>query len=112
MMHNAKLKHVSDTSVFFQSIAGFAIAVLVMLGAGGTVYNLVAPDGWLAPIFGRSLAGGLAAILALLIIGLCGWLTRNWISVGSRNRHSELFVYGFAAAGALYAFQFLTKGGL
>lgn len=112
MMHNAKLKQVSDTSVFFQSIAGFAIAVLVMLGAGGTVYNLVAPEGWLARIFGRSLSGGLAAILALLIIGLCGWLTRHWISVGSRNRHSELFVYAFAAVGTLYAFQWFTRGGL
>ncbi|MEK6243052.1 MAG: hypothetical protein AABM33_01005 [Pseudomonadota bacterium] len=111
-MEHVRVKPVSDTSAFFQTIAGFVIAALVMLGVGGTVYNLVAPGGWLAHIFGGSLAGGLAAILALLIIGLCAWLTRNWISVGSRNRHSELFVYGFAAAGALYAFQFLTKGGL
>ena len=110
MMHNAKLKHVSDTSVFFQSIAGFAIAVLVMLGAGGTVYNLVAPDGWLAPIFGRSLAGGLAAILALLIVGLCVKLTYNLLSVGDRSRYLEVFVYGFAATGAIYALQYLGRG--
>ena len=111
-MEHVRVKPVSDTSAFFQAIAGFVVAALVMLGVGGTVYNLVAPGGWLAGIFGRSLAGGMAAILALLIIGLCAWLTRNWISVGRRNRHSEFFVYGFAAVGALYAFQLLTKGGL
>ena len=111
-MEHVRVKPVSDTGAFFQAIAGFAFAALVMLGVGGTVYNLIASGGWLARIFGRSLAGGMSAILALLIIGLCAWLARNSISVGSRNRHPELFVYGFAAAGALYAFQWFTSGGL
>ena len=102
----------SDTSVFFQAIAGFAVAVLVMLGVGGTVYQFVARDGWIAKAYSLSVAGGLAVILALLIIGLCAWLTRSWISIGDRNRRPELFVYGFAAAGAIYALQFFSKGGL
>jgi hypothetical protein len=102
----------SDTTAFIQAIAGFAVAALVMLGVGGTVYNLVGPDGWLAQVFGRSLAGGLAAILALFIIGLCVKLTHDLVSVGSRNRYSEAFVYGFAAVGAVHAFQYLIKGGL
>lgn len=111
-MERVRVKHLSDTSAFFQAIVGCAIAVLVMLGVGGTVYNLVAPGGWLAHVFGRSVAGGMAAVLALLIIGLCAWLARSWISVGSRNRHSDLFVYGFAAAGACYAIEIFTKGAL
>ena len=111
-MEHVRVKPVSDTSTFFQAIAGFVVAVLVMLGVGGTVYNLIAPGGWFAQIFGRSLEGGLSAVLAFMVIGLCTWLTRSWISVRSRNRYSELFVYLFAAAGAVYAFQFLTKGGL
>ncbi|OFZ86612.1 MAG: hypothetical protein A2W21_08560 [Betaproteobacteria bacterium RBG_16_66_20] len=110
-MEQVRTKPLSDSGIFFRAIAGFAIAALVMLGVGGTVYRLVAPDGWLAPIFGRSLAGGMAAVLALLIIALCAWLTRGWVSIGARNRHSELFVYGFAATGALYAVQYLMKGG-
>ncbi len=110
-MQQAKLKHTSDTSVFFQSLAGFAIALLVMLGVGGTVYNLIAPGGWFAQIFGRSLAGGLATLLALMMIGLCAWLMRSWVSVTSRNRYSELFVYVFAAAGLLYAVELMMKGG-
>jgi hypothetical protein len=106
-MQNARLKHVSDTSEFFQAAAGFAIAALVMLGVGGTVYNLIAPGGWFAQVFGRSLAGGLAVLLAFMMIGLCLWLTRSWISVRSRNRYSEVFVYLFAAAGALYSVELL-----
>jgi hypothetical protein len=111
-MEQVRTKHLSDTSAFFHAIAGVAIAVLVMLGVGGTVYNLVAPGGWLAVAFGRSVAGGMAAVLALLIIGACAWLTRNLFSVSARNRHSEAFVYGFAAVGAIYAIQILVKGGV
>ena len=106
-MQNAKLKHVSDTSAFFQALAGFAIAALVMAGVGGTVYHLIAPGGWFAQLFGRSLAGGLAVLLAFMVIGLCGWLTRAWISPRSRNRFSEVFVYVFAAAGAWYSLELL-----
>jgi hypothetical protein len=111
-MEHVRVKHVSDTSAFFQAIVGFVVAALVMLGVGGTVYQLVAPGGWLALIFGRSLAGGLAAVLAFLIIGLCAWLARSWISVGARNRHSDLFVYGFVVAGVFYAIEIFTKGAL
>lgn len=105
--HNARPKPLSDTGVFVQSIAGFAIAALVMVGVGGTVYNLIAPGGWFAQLFGGSLAGGLAALLAFMVIGLCAWLTRSWVSVRSRNRFSEVFVYAFAAAGALYSMELL-----
>ncbi|HTP61932.1 MAG TPA: hypothetical protein VMJ14_07605 [Burkholderiales bacterium] len=106
-MSNAKLKHVSDTSAFFRALAGFAIAALVMLGVGGTIYHLVVPGGWLAQLFGRSLAGGMAAALAFLVIGVCAWLLRAWISITQRNYYSELFVYLFAGTGAIYAVQIL-----
>ena len=111
-MEHVRTKPVSDTSAFLQAIVGFAVAALVMLGVGGTVYHMVAPGGWFALLFGRSLAGGLASVLALLIIGLCAWLARHWISVGTRNRHSDLFVYGFALAGAFYAIELFSKGAL
>ncbi len=106
-VQEGKLKHVSDTSAFFQAIAGFAIALLVMVGVAGTVYNLVAPGGWVGQLFGRSLAGGMAAILALMVIGLCAFLTQTWVSVTNRNRFSEVFVYLFAAAGVLYSVELL-----
>ena len=112
MNQTVKLKHASDTSVFFQALAGFAIAALVMIGVGGTVYKLIEPGGWFAQLFGRSLAGGMAVLLALAMVGMCIWLTRAWVSVTSRNRYSALFVYAFAGMGLLYAVQMFVKGGV
>lgn len=110
-MEHVRTKPASDTSAFFQAIAGVAVAALVMLGVGGTAYNLLVPGGWLAQVFSRSLAGGLAAILAFLIMGLCAKSAYKLNSTGSRNRFSEVFVYGFAAAGAIYALGYLVHGG-
>jgi protein-S-isoprenylcysteine O-methyltransferase Ste14 len=112
MNHLAKLKYASDTSIFFNSLAGFAVAVLVMLGIGGTVYKLVTPGGWLAQFFGRSVAGGFGAVLAFLVIGLCFWFARGWISISGRNRYSELPVYLFAGTGLIYTVQIMMKGGV
>lgn len=107
MNHPAKLKHASDTSIFLQSLVGLVVAALVMGGVGGTIYKLIAPDGWIAHLFGRSMAGGMAALLALLMIGVSYWLTRAWVSVTSRNLYAELFVYVFAGAGLVYGVQLL-----
>jgi F0F1-type ATP synthase assembly protein I len=107
-----KLKDSGDVSVFFQALAGFAIAALVMLGVGGTVYKALAPEGWMSQLVGSSVAGGLAAVLALCTIGAFAWMTREWTSARRRGRLSELLVYSFAAAGALYVVQLLLKGAL
>ena len=108
-MEQARLRHDSDTSQFFQALAGFAIAVLVMVGVSGTLYNLIAPGGWFAQLFGRSLAGGLAALLAFMLMGLCAWLTRGWIPAHIRKRYAEVFAYLFAGAGALYAAELIVR---
>ncbi len=107
MNHPAKLKHASDTGIFLQSLVGLVVAALVTGGVGGTIYKLIAPDGWIAHLFGRGMAGGMAALLAMLMIGVSFWLTRAWVSVTSRNLYSELFVYVFAGAGLVYGVQLL-----
>ena len=108
MNYHATVKPISDTSVFLRSIVGFAIAAMVVVGIGGSVYKLLAPGGWLAQLFGRSVAGGLGAVLALLVIGLCFWLTRGWFSFSSHsNRYAELPVYLFAGMGLIYSVQML-----
>jgi hypothetical protein len=112
MNHPTKLPHIGTTAGFFQALAGFAIALLVMIGFGGTIYKMIAPEGWLAQLFGRSFAGGLAALLALLMIGTSAWLLRAWTSATLRNRYSELFVYVFAGIGLVYSVQLLMKGGV
>jgi hypothetical protein len=109
-MEDIRFKRMSDTTIFFQTLAGFAIAALVMLGVGGTVYKIVSPDGWMAEAFGRGVAGGLAATLALAALATFAWITREWISARHRNRFSELFVYTFAGAGLLYVALILAQG--
>lgn len=89
---------------------GLAIAALVMLGIGGTIYKLIAPDGWIAQAFGRGLSAGAAALGSLLLIAGLAWFSRGSRSPRTRNRFSELFVYTFAAAGAVYLAQMYTKG--
>lgn len=99
-----------EFSSFFQTLAGFAVLALVMLGVGGTIFKLVAPGGWLAQLFGHSLGGGAAAVLALLAVSAFAWFTREWVSPRQRNRFAELWVYTCAAAGLLYLAQLWLKG--
>lgn len=108
-MEHAKFTSLSDNSIFFRALAGFAMVVLVGVGVGGTAYRLAAPGGWLSQLFGRSLPGGLGAMLALLVIGLCFWLTRGWILRSGPNRYSELPVYLCAGAGVLYTLQMVMR---
>jgi len=74
-MEHVRGKPVGDTSAFFHTIAGLAIGVLAAFCVGGAFYHFIAPGGWLAQVFDRSVAGGLAVILALYIAGICVWLT-------------------------------------
>jgi thiol:disulfide interchange protein len=69
---------------------------------------MIAPDGWIAQALGKGLAGGMAALFGLLWLALFAWIFREWISARRRNRYSELFVYVFAAAGAVYVLLVLT----
>src|SRR5678816_1359266 len=108
-MEQVKLKPLGEIAGLLHALAGFVVATLVMFGIGGTAYNLVVPGGWLAGVFGRSLAGGMAAILAFIIIGACFWMARDWIPSRARTRSSELLVYGLAAAGAMYLAELLLK---
>jgi hypothetical protein len=109
-MEHIRFKRMSDTAIFFHTLVGFTIAALVMLGVGGTVYKIVAPEGWMAQAFGKGVAGGMAAILALLALASIAWITREWISARRRNRFSELFVYTFAGTGLLYVTLMLAQG--
>jgi hypothetical protein len=106
-MINAKLQSPTDAGVVVRTLLGFALSVLMVLGVAGTVWKLLTPGGWLAQLFGRSVAGGMGAILTFLAIVLCFRLSLSWISLDSRNRFAELPVYAFAGVGSIYALQML-----
>lgn len=107
-MNSVKVKH--ELNAMGQVLYGFAVVALVMLGIGGTVYKVIAPNGWIAEAFGRSVSAGAAAVGSLLLIAGLAWFSRGWRSPRSRNRATELLVYTFAAAGMLYLAQMWTKG--
>lgn len=107
-MSSVKVKH--EVHAVAQVLYGFAVVALVMLGIGGTVYKVIAPSGWIAEAFGRSMSAGAAALGSLVLIAALAWFSRGWRSPRSRNRTAELLVYTFAAAGMLYLAQMWTKG--
>jgi hypothetical protein len=101
-----------DTAAFFQLLAGLAVAVLVMLGVGGLFYNaggsfhrVLAPEGWVAQMFGRQAAGGMVATLVALTIASAIWYVREQLPRVWRTRIAELFVYTIAAAGGIYVLR-------
>jgi hypothetical protein len=93
-----------------QTCVGFVLVGLVLLGIGGTIYKVIAPDGWVAQAFGRSLSAGVATLGSLLIIFGLAWFSRGYNSPRRRNRFSDLLVYSFAAAGLLYLLKLWIKG--
>jgi hypothetical protein len=106
-MSSAKVKHELHSAA--QVLYGFAVVALVMLGIGGTVYKIIAPNGWIAEAFGRSISAGTAMLGSLVLIAGLAWFSRSWRSPRSRNRTAELLVYTSAAAGMLYLAQMWTK---
>ena len=93
-----------------QAFVGFLLVALVLMGIGGTIYKVIAPDGWVALAFGRSFSAGVATRGSLVMIFGLAWFSRVWSSPRHRNRFSDLLVYSFAAAGLLYLVQLWVKG--
>ena len=85
------------------------LLVLVVTGVAGTIYKVMAPDGWVAGAFNRGTSAGLAALGSItLLVGLA-YLSRGW-ALRARNRYSDLFVYTFAVAGFLYLARYWISG--
>jgi hypothetical protein len=94
------------------ALVGLGILVLVLAGIGGTIYKVIAPDGWLSQAFGRSLSAGAAALGSLALVGGLAWFSRSWGDVRRRTLISDFLGYGFAAAGFLYLAQIWMRGSL
>ena len=95
-----------------QFTGGFLLLVLIMLGVGGTIYKLMAPEGWLAQLLGGSLNYLSAIALALVGVGCFAWFAQDHIAQTRRNKVGDWWVYIFAAAGLIYAGQIFFHGNL
>src|SRR5687767_2338880 len=88
-----------------QFTGGFLLLVLIMLGVGGTIYKLIAPEGWLAQLLGGSLNYLSAIALALVGVGLFAWFAQDKVAQTRRDKVGDWWVYLFAVAGLAYAWQ-------
>ena len=95
-----------------QFTGGFLLLVLIMLGVGGTIYKLIAPEGWLAQLLGGSLNYLSAIALALVGVGMFAWFTQDQIAQTRRDKVGDWWVYLFAVAGLAYAWQIFLRGTL
>jgi len=92
-----------------RTMIGFALLTLVVMGVGGTVYKLMAPDGWLASAFGRHVSGAVALVSGIIVVLTLISLSRGW-AIRERNRRADLFVYAFALTGLLYLGHYWIDG--
>lgn len=99
-----------STNGLGQALMGFAMLVLMLLGLSGTLYKLLAPGGWIVQLFGRSITSGLAVLAALGFIAVVAWFSREYGSPSVHHRFADAFVYGFTAAGLVYAVRFWANG--
>lgn len=106
-MEHAKSKF--EMPVVAQVAAGFAISALVMVGISGSIYKLIAPQGWVVQAFGHSLGLGAALLAAVVGAAALVWALPSRLPV-QRARLADVVVYGFAAAGLLYLGQMLAVG--
>lgn len=102
-------RNLSETLVAF---GGLAVLTLMLLGVGGTIYKVLAPDGWMTALLKHGLPDSLAASTALLVMCAFAWLTREWRTPRTKSGLMDLLVYALAGAGLWYAAQLLMHGGL
>ena len=98
-----------DYRVLIQAAVGFMVLALVMLGVGGSLYRMIAPEGWLVQLFGAGFTSATAAVLSLLVLAVLSWFTREWVSAYQKNRLADVLIYVFAGAGVVYLAQLLPQ---
>ena len=68
-----------EIPVLAQALAGFAISACVLVGIGGSIYKLIAPEGWFVQAFGHSFGLGAALLAALLGAAAVVWALPGWL---------------------------------
>ena len=107
-MQNVRYKQ--DSSSLMQTLWGCGLSLMVVLGIVVTLYKLMAPNGWIAGYMGNSFSGGVVALGLLAMCAALSYLVRAATSPRQLAAVADLVVYGFAIAGAMYAFRFWAKG--
>ena len=96
-----------DYRVLIQTVIGFVVLAFLMIGVGGTIYRIIAPEGWLVQLFGAGFTAGTATLLSLLALAVLSWFGREWVSAYQKTRLADVLIYVFAGAGVVYLAQML-----
>ena len=88
-----------------QALVAFTVVMLIMVGIAGTVYRMIAPDGWIADAFSRGTVNGLVGLCAIALLCSLLWLKRGATAFAKRSNATEAVVLGFAGVGALFLLQ-------
>jgi hypothetical protein len=94
-----------ESQALVQALVAFVMVMLIMIGIAGTVYRVIAPDGWIAQAFNRSALSGVVALCSIGIVAGMLWLKRGNTLFAKRNKVTEMIVMGFAGLGALFLAQ-------
>lgn len=94
-----------ESNALVQALIAFAMVMLIMIGIAGTVYRIIAPDGWIAQAFNRSALSGFAALCTIGVIAGMLWLKGSKSIFARRNKLTETVIAGFAGLGALFLLQ-------
>jgi hypothetical protein len=94
-----------DSVALGQALVAFMVVMLIMIGIAGTVYRMIAPDGWIVSAFERGLGNGLAALAAIALLGGLLWLKGGRNAFAKRSTATEVVVIGFAGLGVLFLLQ-------
>jgi hypothetical protein len=105
------LKQLKDTSILLQTVGGFWLLTLVLIGVCGSIMQVIAPHGWLARTLGSGASLAVAAIISMMFVVSVGWFAREWTSPGEKNRITDIMLYGFACAGVVYLWQITAGSG-
>lgn len=99
-----------ETQALAQALVAFGMVMLIMIGIAGTVYRVIAPDGWIVQAFERGLGNGLATLSVIALLAASLWLRGGKAVLAKRSKLIEMIVIGFAGAGALFLLLPLLRG--
>ncbi|KPK07339.1 MAG: hypothetical protein AMJ64_06790 [Betaproteobacteria bacterium SG8_39] len=88
-----------------QALVAFTVVMLIMIGIAGTVYRVIAPDGWIVSAFDRGLGNGLAALGAIGLLAGLLWMKGGANAFAKRSTSTEVVVAGFAGLGVLFLLE-------
>lgn len=104
-MYDRRFNLRDESWALAQALFGFAMVMLIMVGIAGTVYRVIAPDGWIVQAFNRGVASGLLTVGVVGLLAMLAWTKRGSTLYARRSTAVEMIVLGLAGVGALFLVQ-------